>query len=200
MSLRRRTDRGAFVVVVGPDGVGKSGLAQALIEMAPGESGYFHFRPPTRGPLHRGVPIETQPATKNRRKPSIPLGWVRLTVAFVRFWAGYMSSVRPMLEHGGLVIGDRWAYGYLVQPLALRYGGPPWLASMMIKGLPSPDLVVNLTAPPEEIHRRKQELTVEEITAEMEGWDRIPAPRMLRLDALETSRGMASRVVAELTP
>jgi thymidylate kinase len=200
MSLGHDTERGAFVVVVGPDGVGKSGLARALIEIAPGESGYFHFRPPTRGPLQPDVPIETRPATKNRRKPSMPLGWVRLAVSFVRFWAGYMSSVRPMLDHGGLVIGDRWAYGYLVQPLALRYGGPPWLASMMIKGLPSPDLVVNLTAPPEEIHRRKQELTVEEIATEMEAWDRIPAPRMLRVDAMETSLSMAHRVVSELKP
>jgi thymidylate kinase len=198
MSLGHKAERGAFVVVVGPDGVGKSGLARALIEMAPGKAGYFHFRPPTRGPLQPDVPFETRPATKNRRKPSVPLGWVRLAVAFVRFWVGYMSTVRPMLEQGGFVVGDRWAYGYLVQPLALRYGGPPWLASMMIKGLPSPDLVVNLTAPPEEIHRRKQELTVEEIATEMGAWDRIPAPRMLRVDAMDTSRSMAHRVVSEL--
>jgi hypothetical protein len=69
---------------------------------------------------------------------------------------------------------------------------------MMIRGLPSPDLVVNLTAPPEEIHRRKQELTVEEIAAEMEAWGRIPARRMVRLDALETSQDMAHRVMSEL--
>jgi thymidylate kinase len=168
------------------------------MEMATVESGYFHFRPPTRGRLRASVPIETQPTSKDRRKPALVLGWVRLAAAFARFWAGYMSSVRPMLHRGALVIGDRWAYGYLVQPLALRYGGPPWLASMMIRGLPSPDLVVNLTAPPEEIHRRKQELTVEEIAAEMEAWGRIPARRMVRLDALETSQDMAHRVMSEL--
>jgi hypothetical protein len=70
----------------------------------------------------------------------------------------------------------------------------------MIKGLPSPDLVVNLIAPPEEIHRRKQELTVEEITAEMDGWSRIPAPKILELDAMETSHEMAHRVMSELSP
>jgi thymidylate kinase len=198
MSVRRIAGQGAFVVIVGPDGVGKSGLARALMETATGESGYFHFRPPTRGRLRTSVPIEQQPATKNRHRPSLLLGWVRLALAFVRFWAGYVSSVRPMLDRGGLVIGDRWAYGYLVQPHALRYGGPHWLARMMIKGLPSPDLVVNLIAPPEEIHRRKQELTVEEIGAEMEAWNRVPVPRMVTLDALETSRGMAHRVMSEL--
>jgi hypothetical protein len=59
--------------------------------------------------------------------------------------------------------------------------------------------VVNLIAPPVEIHRRKQELTVEEITAEMDGWNRIPAPKMLELDAMETSQAMAHRVLSELS-
>lgn len=200
MSGGRIAERGAFVVIVGPDGVGKSGLARALVEMAPVESAYFHFRPPISGGLRASVPAEKEPRTKNRRKPALLLGWLRLSLAFVRFWVGYLISVRPILGRGGLVVGDRWAYGYLVQPRALRYGGPTWLASLMVKCLPSPDLVVNLTAPLHEIHRRKQELTVEEIAAELEAWDRIPAPRMIRLDALETSHGMADRVMSVLSP
>ena len=187
------------MVIVGPDGVGKSGLARALLDMAPAETGYFHFRPPIRGPLRQSIPIEIQPTTKNRAKPLLLLGWLRLAVAFVRFWAGYLLSIRPAVGRGGLIIGDRWAYGYLVQPLALRYGGPPWLASLMIRSLPSPDLVVNLTAPPREIHRRKQELTLEEIAAELQAWTRIPAARMIRLDALDTSRDMAESVLSELS-
>jgi thymidylate kinase len=198
MSGDRIAEKGAFVVIVGPDGVGKSGLAQALVEIAPGETGYFHFRPPIRGRLPPTVPIEMRTITKNRTEPLLLLGWLRLSLAFVRFWAGYLLSIRPVLGRGGLVIGDRWAYGYLVQPLALRYGGPPWLASFVIRSLPSPDLVVNLTAPPREIHRRKQELSLEEIAAELEAWNRIPAPRMVRLDALQTSRGMAEWVLSEL--
>ena len=187
------------MVIVGPDGVGKSGLAQALLEIAPGEAGYFHFRPPIRGRLRQSVPTEIQPTTKNRTEPLLLLGWLRLAVAFARFWTGYLLSIRPVLGRGGLVVGDRWAYGYLVQPLALRFGGPPWLASVMIRTLPSPDLVLNLTAPPSEIHRRKQELTIDEIAAELEAWNRIPAARMVRLDALESSRGMAQFVLSELT-
>ena len=185
-------------MIVGPDGVGKSGLARALLDMAPAETGYFHFRPPIRGRLRQSIPIEIQPTTKNRAKPLLVLGWLRLAVAFVRFWAGYLLSIRPALGRGGLIIGDRWAYGYLVQPLALRYGGPPWLASLMIRSLPSPDLVLNLTAPPSEIHRRKQELTLDEIAAELEAWNRIPTPKLVRLDALRSSRGMAQFVLSEL--
>ena len=186
------------MVVVGPDGVGKSGLARTLLEMAPVESGYFHFRPPLRRPLLRGVPSDEAPTPKNRAEPSVPLGWLRLGLAFIRFWAGYIAAVRPAVRQGGLVVGDRWAYGYLVQPRGLRYGGPRWLADVMVRSLPSPDLVVNLIAPPIEIHRRKQELTTDEIADELKAWDGIPAPRMMTIDALETSQEMAARVLREL--
>lgn len=198
MSAGPVSRKGAFVVVVGPDGVGKSDLARALLEIAPVFSGYFHFRPPIRHPLLSSVPNDESPALKNLDKPSVPLGWLRLCLAFVRFWAGYEAAVRPAIRRGGLVIGDRWAYGYLVQPRALRYGGPRWLAQVMINRLPSPDLVVNLAAPPFEIRRRKQELTAEQIADELDAWARIPVPRMITVDALQTSWDMADRVISEL--
>jgi thymidylate kinase len=191
--------RGAFVVVVGPDGVGKSGLARSLLELAPAECGYFHFRPPIGNPLRGDVPLDESPPPKNRTRPSVPLGWVRLGVGFVRFWVGHLATVLPAVRRGSLVVGDRWAYGYLVQPRALRYGGPSRLARYAIRCLPKPDLVINLTAPVEEIHRRKQELTPGEIAAELKAWSAIPAPKMITIDARQTSRDMAARVLTELT-
>ena len=185
------------MVLVGPDGVGKSGLASALLEMTPAPSCYFHFRPPLRKPLLTRVP-EEPPKAKNRESTWPPLGWVRLGIARVRFWAGYLRVVRPAIRRGALVVGDRWAYGYLVQPRALRYGGPRWLARLMIGVLPTPHLVVNLVAPPGEIHRRKQELTEVEIAHELEAWAALPAPRMITVDAIQTSREMADRVLTEL--
>ncbi len=185
------------MVVVGPDGVGKSGLARALLEMAPVESHYFHFRPVLGKPLPTSVPIDDAPA-KTQDEPSMVLGWLRLGLALIRFWEGYLAKIRPAVRRGALVVGDRWAYGYVVQPRALRYGGPRWLATFMLRLFPSPDLVVNLTAPPVEIHRRKQELTVAEIEAELQAWDRIPARRSMKIDALETSSEMAARILTVL--
>lgn len=186
------------MVVVGPDGVGKSGLAAALLDVAPGPSCYFHFRPPLRGPLLTEVPDDPAPPEKNRDVGWAPVGWLRLGLNFIRFWLGYLRLVRPAIRRGALVVCDRWAYGYVVQPAPLRYAGPRWLASLVIQLLPTPHLVVNLVAPPAEIYRRKQELTAMEIAGELEAWGRLPAPRLITLDAMQSSREMADLVVAEL--
>jgi len=185
------------VVMVGPDGVGKSSLADALLERSLVRAGYFHFRPPLRGSLPTRVPTDfARPKHQSPTWP--PVGWIRLGLAFARFWMGYLRVVRPMVRDGGLVVGDRWAYGYLVQPAALRFGGPPWLARLMVGWLPSPDLVVNLVAPAAEIHRRKQELTEEEIFDELRAWASLPAPRILTVDALRSPRDMAAEILSEL--
>jgi energy-coupling factor transporter ATP-binding protein EcfA2 len=190
--------KGGLLVVVGPDGVGKSRLADALLEIAPPPVGYFHFRPPIRPPLSSRVPHDS-PLPKNRQPAWAPVGWIRLAVAFVRFWLGYLGTVRPMVREGGLVVGDRWAYGYLAQPVPLRYRGPVWLARLAIGLLPSPDLVVNLVAPTEEIRRRKGELTEPEINEELQAWADLPASRVLTVDALQSPQDMAIQVLSELS-
>ena len=121
---------GVFIVMVGPDGVGKTTAASTVGELYPGTSRYFHFRPPASGGLMLLSDLDRDgpPMEKNNDPVWPPLGWARLAVAFVRFWWGYLATVRPALRQGDLVIGDRWAYPYLVQPRAVRFGGPERLA------------------------------------------------------------------------
>lgn len=188
--------RGRFAVVVGPDGVGKTTFAAALAAALGPDTRYFHFRPPVRAPLALGVP-EMPPLPKARGPVFAPLGWVRLALGVVRFWTGYMVRVRPALRSGASVIGDRWAYGYVVQPQALRFGGPEWLARAAIGMLPRPDVVYNLSAPPEVVTARKQELTVEEVDRELEAWRRIPA-RVVTLDATQTTSDLVTTALASI--
>ena len=56
--------------------------------------------------------------------------------------------VRPALKRSLLVVGDRWMFGYIVQPEAMKFHGPEWLARAVLHLLPRPHLIVNLAAPP----------------------------------------------------
>lgn len=200
-SDRRRGRRrsGAFVVLVGPDGVGKTSTAHALTESFEGPTAYFHFRPPLRGGMPPAPPAE-MPPPENKVHPagSKVLGWLRLVRHLIHCWLGHLLSVRPAVRRGSLVLGDRWSYGYLVQPRALRFYGPPWFAALCLHLLPRPDLVVNLTASVEEIRRRKQELSPAEIADELDRWASLQLPRMRVFPADLAPSRIAQRVLDEL--
>lgn len=196
--MKKVSARGAFLVVVGPDGVGKTTVADALLDGSPPGSGYFHFRPGPTERLSPRPPEQADPMPKHAGPTSRPAGWVRLAVSFVRFWVGYLAVVRPAVRSGGFVVGDRWAYGYIVQPASLRFAGPAWLARLMVAGLPSPDLVVNLQAPPDVVLSRKQELTESEVVRELAAWSSLPGLRRLDVDARDAPAAIAATVRAAL--
>lgn len=182
--------RGSFVVVVGPDGSGKTSIADGILDVREGR--YFHFRPPYRArEMPRRPPSQAPPLAKDPGPAFPPFGWLRLMRNTVTSWIGYLTAIRPTVARGEIVVADRWLYGYLVQPRPLRYGGPEWLARLAIALLPTPDVVINLTAPVDVIHARKSELSKDEIGRELEKWHHLPAKRMVTID---TSQGLDESV------
>lgn len=193
-----RSQRGWFVAIVGPDGVGKTTLANHLLDLAPEPTGYVHFRPRMFQSLTaRPGSLTVVNPDKHPPRRRI-LGWFRLSVSILRFWIGYLTKVRPLLIRGGAVVADRWAYGYVAQPRALRFFGPPAFARFAMRVIPSPDLVINLTASPELIASRKLELSLEEIVAELELWRRLPVESMTTLDATLNPEDLAARALSEV--
>ena len=195
----RTSGPGRFVVVVGPDGVGKTSIARALLEQHDGPTGYVYFRPPVSGDLPALPP--TGPRPRGDKFPTSEprvLGWLRLAKNLVWFWVGYLRTVRPLVRAGGLVVGDRWGYGYVVQPGPLRFFGPDSLARKAIQLLPRPDLVVNLAAPPDLIVARKDELTEAQAAAELEVCRGLPLPMLETFDATGSVRDVTQRVVEHL--
>jgi thymidylate kinase len=190
---------GRFVVLVGPDGVGKTAVARALLAQHRGPAAYFHFLPPLRGPLLRSLGPAAPPPPKAAPGGWRVLGWIRLLRNTARCWAGYLTTVRPALKRNWLVIGDRWLYGYVVQPYALKFHGPDWLARALMRLLPRPHLVVNLAAPPQVIRNRKQELTLSQIQQELLGWSSLRVGNVQTVDATRLPHDIAGEILVALT-
>lgn len=89
-------------------------------------------------------------------------------------------------------------YGYIVQPYALRFHGPDLLARAVIRLLPRPHLIVNLTAPPDVIRDRKQELTVSQIEQELRAWSSLPVSNCRTFDATWRPADIASEILRTL--
>jgi len=195
-----RTGAGAFVVMVGPDGVGKTSVAHALIALHGGSTGYFHFLPSIWSALAPAPPDnEGAPAVQKAGLSGWRVvGCFRLASSAARAWLAHAVRVQPAVRSGKLVVADRWIYGYVVQPAALRFYGPSWLALAALRVLPRPNLVVNLSATPEVIRSRKQELTLHDIARELEEWSRLPEPRTVTFAASEPPERIARRILDEL--
>lgn len=182
---------GYFVVLIGPDGVGKTSVARELAKQFSGEFRYFHFRPSWR--LQSMPLVDSGQRVTAFRPPGKFSGWIRLSSNLIRFWIGYLVSLRPVRRRGGLIVGDRWAYSYLLDPASVRYGGPMWLATLMLRLLPRPDLVCALTASPQVIHTRKPELSIGEITRQLAEIARLPS--VVTLEATDDPGVVAARVL-----
>jgi thymidylate kinase len=190
---------GRLIILVGPDGVGKTTVARALMQRHDGRAAYFHFLPPLYGPLAHGPePGSLPPPPKARKGGSSLLGWIRLFRNTVRCWGGYLRTVRPALKRGWLVVGDRWMYGYLVQPTALKFHGPDLLARTVVRLLPRPHLIVNLSAPPHVIRERKQELTVAQIEHELMAWSTLAVPNLQTIDGTRSPQVIAADILGRV--
>lgn len=199
MILRTSTqDGGAFVVLIGPDGTGKTTLAHALADSYRGSTRYFHFRPPLMATMPASPSSQTPPVSKipRRRTGDVPLGFLRLGRTVVHCTIAYWVRIRPAVRRGELVIGDRWIFGYLTQPLPLRYYGPQWLARLALRIVPKPSLTVNLTAPVEVIRSRKRELTPEEIRSELRENSSLDVERLVTLSADQAPDALAASVLS----
>jgi thymidylate kinase len=189
--------RGAFVVVIGPDGVGKTTLAARLIEDHGSPTMYLHFRPRllTRPP---SSPVEGDAPPPKRSDPGPPpSGWLRLARSVAMFWLGYLRWIKPALARGTLVVGDRWAFGYVGQPAALGFAGPSWLARLAVRLVPQPDLVLRLRGDPGLVAGRKGDLAASQIELEDRLWDSIPIG-VYELDASNSVDDLAKAVSRRL--
>lgn len=165
---------GAVIVLLGPDGVGKSTVAKFLSEdLRPlfSVQRSYHWRP---GLL--GWSSSDEPVTDPHRSP--PRGqiasMVYLLVFFLDNILGFVFQISPILVRRGLIIFDRSFSDVLVDPRRYRYGGPHWAALLLERLVPPREaLVVVLDASETSILSRKNELSSAEVLRQRNGYRRL---------------------------
>lgn len=174
MRWSRSRAGGRVLVVSGPDGAGKSSLADAVEARLAGEEvRRFHHRP---GILPRRSQSEV-PVTEPHADP--PYGRV-LSLAkslylFADFVLGWSFVIAPLRRRGAYVILERGWWDVTVDRRRYRLAVPAPVLSALGRALPAPDLHVVLDAPPEVFYERKKELPVEEIERQSAAWRTLAA-------------------------
>lgn len=177
LALKRR---GVLVVIVAPDGTGKSTLIKALSEaLIPlplkVENVYFGVRTPFlptkklsrylrygRKSIVESSGGSTPEPYRTKSLANFLGAAHNLVDQFFRYWL----FVRPSLARGRIVLCDRYFFDAMTNP------APGFLNSMlefvMEHFVPSPDLTIVLYGDADEIHSRKPELSAAEIKRQLE--------------------------------
>ena len=195
VGLRRQLERvrrptGLLVVVAGPDGSGKSSLADALPERCTAmfrRGARIHWRPgllPRPGALVGREPGD--PATPHARPPyGRAVSAALLGYYWLDFLAGGWLKVKPVRARSGLVMMERGWWDLAVDPRRYRLQVPPGLVRRLGALLPRPDLTLVLESSPGRLRQRKAELPEAELARQSAAWREVlpAAACRRRLDA-----------------
>ncbi|MEK7706667.1 MAG: hypothetical protein AAB380_01565, partial [Verrucomicrobiota bacterium] len=203
-----RPARGVFCVLVGLDGAGKTTLARNLCGYAtsiPQFTGvrYFHWRPK----ILKSVEFPLPEFQNLPRKPAGAKNFLNTALSAARLAKNVMLAnlawwlrLRPLLRRGYLVLVDRYFYNYYLDPVSVKYSGPPSWLNLARRFFPRPDVVVTLRAPKDILLQRKQELPETEIlrqAAMLETMKFDPA-RVIAADASQPAEEVARITLAEI--
>ena len=169
----RRYSAGLALVMLGPDGVGKSTLRKNIVErfqpVLPPLTVWY--RPRWVQPRGPGRPLH-RPHANPVRGPVASI--LYLLLVFVDCCFGYLAVGERHLRRPGLLIFDRYFFDLLVDPKRYRYAGPRWLVRALCSLVPPRRfLMLVLDAPPEVMFARKQELPLEELTRQRNAYSRL---------------------------
>jgi len=179
-----------WVVLLGPDGAGKSsvivGLGRGVLAGFVGCE-TFHLRP-ALGRRERTSEANTNPHGQAARGVVATIG--KLAYLLVVNWLAYFAVVKPRVRRGALVLFDRYFPDCLVD--AKRYRLPTscqWLTELIARLVPRPDLCVVLDAPPRRLWERKREVPVTELLRQCHEYARL-GERLSNVSVVDAARSL----------
>lgn len=161
---------GLHVVFLGPDGVGKSSVIEAVTrDLSPI---FLHTKYLTFAP---GLLPSRFEAPKPDGPHSLPPRSYVASLVKAAWWVvcytlGYYTSIRPTVARAGWVVNHRYLPDAIVDRRRYRYSGPAWPLRALWKIAPKPDLLFLLDAPAEVIQARKKEVAPEETRRQREAY------------------------------
>ncbi|MEW6053099.1 MAG: hypothetical protein AB1552_04810 [Nitrospirota bacterium] len=173
---------GFSIVLLGPDGSGKSTIGNLLLERV---SGSFHggriqyWRPyllPSMGKLKFWNPSEevaTNPNPHKHPKQNFIKSSIRFLYYVVDYILGYPVKIYWAKVRKHIIIFDRYYYDYLVDLQRYQFNIPGFLVKLILPFIPSPDLTIYLDAEPEVLHERKQELSLPELERQVHEFRKV---------------------------
>lgn len=187
---------GLFIVLIGPDGAGKSTTANNLIESEIKKlfqrKYYFHGHFPYLPEMKKIASFikRNKNLVKITENPvSVkPFGTLRSMIYPVYYGFNYFLGhffIWKEKARAGLIIFDRYFYDYFIQKQFINC--PRWLLIIIEKLIPKPDLIICLKNKPEVIYERKPELSIDEIRRQLIICEEIVKRNSERSLTLETT-------------
>jgi thymidylate kinase len=184
MDREGRAGRGRYIVVAGPDGVGKSTFTDAFAAaLGDRPVDRYHHR---LGALPRRAASLVRTTQPHSMQPYATwLSVVKVAYLFADYLIGTAIRVRPALRSGHWVLLERGWWDIVVDPARYRLRGTSALARRLGMVVPDPDLLIVLEAPPGTILARKSELEPEELDRQLASWREVAVgrPRSIVLDS-----------------
>jgi thymidylate kinase len=201
---RRRKPPGLHLVVLGPDGTGKSTAIESMSRrLSPRfrQVSIHHWAPRLFRPAGDDAPVPEPHASALR---SAPASLMKLAYLWFDFTVGHFAKVRVPVARSHLVIFDRYFPDLLVDSRRYRYGGPAWLARLAWRLMPKPDLVILLDAPAAVVQQRVREVSFEETERQRKAYralvGEMPNGHIVNADQdPDLVAGDTTRIVLEFT-
>ena len=203
---------GLFVVVIGPDGSGKSALCRHIrsrLHAHPfrGIRRYHHefgILPRLRKVIRPRTTNDRDFTTRHSGSDLSPQSPLRILLYLCYYTWDYALGRFKLSRHRRLkqlALFDRYFYDYYFERRSMRM--PRWILNIFGLLVPRPDLVILAQAPPEHVYARKNELSIEELERQFTQaralMDRLESKtRTLILDTSQPTSLSGEQAVAEI--